>query len=50
MGSKIRSLVAVVSLLIFGMTWSVTGRGWVAAGVVATYWQVVWVVWRWRGQ
>ena len=48
MSSKLSGLVAVVSLLILGMAWSAWGSGWVAAGVVATYWQVCFVAWRWR--
>ncbi len=49
MGNKLRGLIAVASLLIFGMTWSAAESGWVAAGVVAVYWTAILIVRAWRG-
>ena len=49
MSTKLHGLIAVHSLLIFGITWSVSGSGWVAAGVLAVYWMVIAITWAWRG-
>ena len=47
MGRKLLGLVAVIALLIFGMVWSLTGSGWVAAAVVGGYWIALWATWKW---